>query len=217
MEDSGDKLGSSVKKILILLIAAFAFLLAEHSHAGSKTKDCKASPKPQVKLPAFENVVFSVDDKRFFVWLNEFYPEEVLLLMDFEKDAEAFHSNFKHQKSRWRRLYGAYKRCPRYGKALVAERDLRLKRMAVLDKLKNAKTDKKSLQAELNKIVSKEFDVAVSIKRIMYEVLRKKIKRLEKELNRRELEVKKLIEHKEDEVNKRVEDLIKGDEKINWD
>ncbi len=205
---------------LTILVMVLALYICGSAIAAKPIDKTKKAPKakPAIKMPVFKGVKFTEDDKNFSLWLNETYPTEAESLKEVEKNAKEYQARLKLKKVKWRRMYGAYKKNPRHGKALIVQRELRLKRTAIVNKLKAAKENKSKvkLRDELNKIVSSEFDIAVQVKKIMYEGLRAAIKRMEKRLAQREREVIKLIEHKDDEVKNRVEELIKGEEKIRW-
>ena len=157
-------------------------------------------------------------DEQVIAYLKECFPVEAENLKVLEKEPNAYEVKLKSLRSAYRRLIKAYRFDPEYGKVIVTEVKLRIKRNGILDKLKAAKTkqDKTKLRADLSNTVSKEFDIAVKVKRFKYEQLRARIKRMEKHLATREEEVKKLVTRKDDEIKRRIEELIKGEEKINW-
>jgi len=182
-----------------------------------KNKGIASMKGPSVKLPVLKDVKFTEEDQKFFAWLSEFFPDYAQDLKDLEKKPKEFVGEFNQNKEMFRRLWRGYKYNRQYGVILVDEVKLRVERFAVLNKLKTANENQKAkLQNELNKIVPKEFEVAVRIKKNWYNGLMRKIKAKEKELAKRENEVKKLVENKAEEVKKRVKDLITGEEKINW-
>jgi len=199
-------MGQTGIKKLIILTAALIFCVCGTVSA----KDGKQA----VKLPEFKDkaktVKYSQDEQAFYVWLNKFWPEEVLILKSLEKDPEEFSGKLGAQRRRFVRLWKGYKENRRLGTALVAEVKLRYKRSDLVDKTKAAKTpqEKNTLSAELNKLVSQEFDAQVKIKRIRYELIRKKIRKMAKELSKREAEVKKMVDNKDAEVKQRVNDLL---------
>lgn len=183
-----------------------------------KNKGIAPQKEPSIKPAVFKDVKFTEDDQKFFVWLNEFFPNYAQDIKDLAKNPKEYVEKFNKNKSMFRRLWRGYKYNHRYGKILVDEVKLRVERFGVLTKLQTAKGDeqKAKLRNDLNKIVSEEFEVAVKLKKHRYEGLKRKIKRMERDLAKREEEVKKLVENKTAEVKKRVKDLITGEEKINW-
>lgn len=211
---------SAAKTFFILSITAIALGLFASTAAAGPEGTKKSTPKPEVKLPEFKgsDIQFTEDEQKFFVYLNKYFPEEASGLEPFESNPKTYQKRFREKKSQFRRLWKGYKHNHKYGELLVQEVKLRRKRMAKLNELKAAekKAVKQKLRAELKDIVSKEFDIAVKIKEIKYNWLRLRIKRLEKELDRRQEEVKKLLNQKDSEVKKRVEELVNGEEKINW-
>jgi len=213
---------SATNKSLTILVAVLALYICGSVYAGGlKTNANNAKTQPAVKLPVFKNakdIKFDVDDQKFFVWLNEFFPDEAASLKDVEKTPKEYQAKFGSIKSSDRRLWKGYKENKKLGKALVVEVKLRRRRNEVLDNLK-ATTDKKAkdkLRVKLTKLVSNEFDSAVEIKRIRYESFSRRIKWMSKELAKRHNEFKKLVEHKDAEISKRVEDLVKGSDKSYW-
>jgi hypothetical protein len=210
---------AKIIKLTILVMVLALYICGSAIAANPKDKTKKApKDKPAIKLPVLKDVKFTEEDQNFFVWLNKFFPETTADLKSIEKDTKEYHKRFTANKKRHMRLWKSYKHNPKLGKPLVVQRKLRLKRNSILQKLKLAKDNKSKdkLRSELNIVVAKEFDSAVEIKKIRYEGLRARIKWMEKELAKRQEEVKKLIEHKNKEVNKRVEALENGEEKINW-
>ena len=183
-----------------------------------KNKGVASKKNAGIKLPVINEHKFNDDDQKFYVYLYEFFPNQAQDLKDLEKNPKEFINEFSSNKHMFSRLWMGYKHNHQYGKTLVEEVKLRVKRLDILEALQSAKNEKQKvkLRNDLNKIVPKEFDVAVKVKKLRYEGLKKKIKRMEKELARRENEVKKLVKDKGQQVKKRVDDLIKGEEKINW-
>lgn len=213
---------SAGSKSLIILVMVLALCICGTVYAAGP----KDNAKNEVKLPAFKNsegIKFDQDDQKFFVWLNEFYPEDAAILKDFENNPTKYHEKFVNTKSSWRRLWNGYKENKDLGKALVVEVRLRRERNRILG-MYNARvvksTSDKEYKAiklkELTKVVSKEFDIAMQIKRIRYQSISTRINHMKKGLTRRQEEVKQLIEHKDAEVKKRVDELLKGSENIDW-
>ncbi|MCF7956792.1 MAG: hypothetical protein K9M75_13395, partial [Phycisphaerae bacterium] len=210
---------SAGNKSLAILIAVIALCICGSAIAeDAKDKAETAESKAAVKLPVFKDVEFTDDDQKFYVWLNEFFPYEVATLKGLEKDPKEYQTKFSTTKISCRRLWKGYKENEKLGEALVVEVKLRDQRNEVLNKLKAA-TDKKAkdgLRVDLTKIVSKEFDSAMAIKRIKYEDFRPRIQSMKNYLAKREGEIKQLIEHKDAEVTKRVDELLKGSDKSYW-
>ena len=200
---------SASNKSLTILVAILALFICGSAFANN------GKGKPEVKLPVFKNaadIKFDADDQNFFVWLNKYFADQAAVLKDFEKDPEIYEKRFRMTKSRFRRLWKGYKESKKLGEALVVEVKLRLKRNDILEKFKAAedKKNKDRFRAELTRVVSKEFDSAMAIKRIRYQDISSRINWLSKELAKRQDEVKQLVEHKDSEVNKRVDQLIKN-------
>jgi hypothetical protein len=210
---------AKIRKLTILVMALALYICGSAIAAKPKDKPKEApKSKPAIKLPVLKDIKFTDDDKNFFACLNEFFPETIASLKAIEKDPKEYYKRFTAIKKKHMRLWKSYKHYPRLGKALVTEVKLQDKRNSILQKLKSAKDNKskEKFRRELTLVVAKEFDSAVEIKKIRYEGLRARIKRMEKELAKRQEEVKRLIEHKNAEVDKRVKTLEKGEEKINW-
>ena len=214
---------------LTILILAVALCICGSAFAekpADKAKTPETPPAVKKPLPAKKpsgRHTFGKDskpfsDEQFIAYLKGFFPIEAENLKTFEKQPKAYQTKIKALRVSYRRLIKAYRYDPEYGKLLVTEVKLRIKRNGILDKLKAAKTkqDKTKLRAELSNTVSKEFDIAVKVKRFKYEQLRARIKKMEKHLATREEEVKKLVTRKDAEIKLRIEELIKGEEKTNW-
>ena len=164
-------------------------------------------------MPNYNDKPFTDDDRKFHSWLTTFWPDEAHDLKDLEKNANAYRTELNRFKGRFVRLWKGYRHDPINGQYLVEEVKLRRIRVEILDKYTAAKTKKQKakLLGDLTDIVSKEFDIAVTIKKHKYNQLRKRIDDLTNNLAKREGEVKELVHHKNEEIKKRVEELIKAE------
>jgi len=205
---------SSRISCLTILVTILALYVCGSAFAAGPKDNAKG--KPAVKLPVYKDVKFTDDDQKFYVWLNEFYPENAGALRSYQKNAKEFQGRFNDSKSRWRRLWKGYKENKKLGMALVVEVRLRNERNNILDKYKarivKSATDEEyraKKREELTKVVEKEFDNAMAIKRIKYGGLKARIPRMTNYLAGREKEINQLVEHKDAEVKKRIESLLK--------
>ena len=68
-------------------------------------------------------------------------------------------------------------------------------------------------------VVSSRFDLIVKRKQIEYEQLRNRLEKLKKEVEQREAEVEKWkdAKFKNESVKARLEELVSGAEKFQWD
>ncbi|MBW8016312.1 MAG: hypothetical protein FVQ82_09010 [Planctomycetes bacterium] len=210
---------SSRNSILSILVLALALYICGAAIAAKPDKARGGKKKPVVikliptKMPVFEGKVFTDDDKKFHSWLTTFWPENAKKLKALEKKAKAYQTKFHNEKRSDRRLWKGYKLNAINGQFLVEEVKLRLIRIEILDKYMAAKTkqQKTKLHGDLTNIVSKEFDITVTIKKYNYHKLRRKISRMRNDLARRERDVKKLVQRKDLEIKKRIKNLINGE------
>jgi len=89
---------------------------------------------------------------------------------------------------------------------LVEDRDALLRKIHFADKKRRPK-----LIAELEGVVSKRFDLILKKKKLQYEALRRRLRRLQEELEGREQELEKLTASKKQAITKRVNELVPGE------
>ena len=110
---------------------------------------------------------------------------------------------------------------PELCEVLKEDLELREKADQLVRKIKSAgsENEKKELTAQLEKTVGRRFDLLVRQKEIEYGRLLKRLEELKKQLEENKSEVTKWkdAKFKEENVKKRVQDLIKGSPKFKWD
>jgi chromosome segregation ATPase len=155
-------------------------------------------------------------------WLKENYPDEATKLEQLKEEnpgqyMRASGINWK----KYGRIYQASKDNPQLAAVLKEQMALKEKRAELLKQIK-ATTDekqKKALTGELEQVVGQQFDVIVKRKQIAYEDLTKKLEELKKEVEQRKAEVEKWKskDFKNEQVKKRLNELINEKEKGEWD
>jgi len=165
------------------------------------------------KMPVFEGIKFSDNDRKFHSWLTTFWPKEAQNLKAIEKDGKAYQAKFKSDMSQYHRLWKGYMRNAVYGQLLVEEVRQRLKRIAILDKYigANTKDQQAKLYGDLTNIVSKEFDISVTIKKFDYNQLQRRINRMTEVVSKREGNLKNLVQRRDAEIKKRIVDLVNSE------
>jgi len=107
---------------------------------------------------------------------------------------------------------------PELAKVLKQDIELQQQRSKLVKQLQSApKKQKDKIQKELKEVISLRFDIIIMKKQLQYEDLRKKLEKLQKEVQHRESELDKLKQKKPDAIGKRYEELVGKTEKIGWD
>ena len=103
----------------------------------------------------------------------------------------------------------------------MADLQLQERRDGILNKYKNAKTDKEKEQfkSQLEEVVAARYDVLIRRKQITYEWLLKRLEDLQREVNHSKEEIIKLKDDnvKKDNVTERVKDLTGESSRFPWD
>jgi len=160
------------------------------------------------------------DHTDFISWLTENYPDKAERLQKLQQeDMEAYFGQLGSIMRTYKHIMKASKRNPEL--AGVLKEDLRLKkqRSELLAEIKAAtdEGEKKQLENQLEKVVADRFELIIKRKQIQYEELLRKIEHLKEQVRERKNEVDSLKSQKADKVKERLEELLSGTEKIDWD
>jgi hypothetical protein len=212
------KMKSANKITSAVLLSAIVLLACGTVFAKEPTAKLEVAKKPAAKKASTRSSIKAAYEAELTEWLTEFYPDEVEKLNESKSNTKLHEKRFKLLRKKYGSILDAYKKNPEFGKALMAVKELVAERIDIINMMKTAKSNKRYnfLRSKLAAIVSEEFDNNVTIKRFRYEELRARIKRMEENLALREKEVEKLVEQKDDHIKSRIDDLIKGEEKIKW-
>jgi hypothetical protein len=155
----------------------------------------------------------------FIEWFKENYPEQAEKLSTMKP--EHHDRRLSVLLRRYRRIYEASKESPELAEVLKEDLELKQERYRLLRKVRAAEDEdkKKELTGQLETVVSSRFDLIVKRKQIEYEQLLKKLEKLKAQVKQSEAEVGKWKEpdFKTQNVKKRVENLLSGEEEFKWE
>jgi len=160
--------------------------------------------------------------EEFLKWLDQEYPEEAKELAKVREtgDAELYGKKVEITNRKYRRIYDAWRWNPEMGKILKEDLALKEVRDELIEKVK-AETDrskKVALRAQLQRTVERRFDLIVRRKQIAYEQLLKRLEELQQLIkqSRDDLIKAQDKEYKEENVKKRMKDLLDEQREFNW-
>jgi hypothetical protein len=154
----------------------------------------------------------------YLEWLAKNYPEEAKKLSAIkEKDPNVYIKKFESSMERYGPIFRVREN-PELCEILKENLELKDKTDQLLQKIKSAgsENEKKELTAQLEKTVSRRYDLIVKRKEIAYSQLLRRLEELKKhvEENKAEITTWKDTNFKDENVKKRVQELISG---FKWD
>jgi hypothetical protein len=157
----------------------------------------------------------------YIEWLEKNYPKEAEKLAAIkERDPNLYIKQFRLSMDKYGPIFRVREN-PELCEVLKEDLELREKADQLVKKIKSAgkEDEKKELTAQLEKTVGRRFDLLVRQKEIEYGRLLKRLEELKKQLEENKAEVTKWKDAKfrDENVRKRVDDLIKGPPKFKWD
>jgi hypothetical protein len=157
--------------------------------------------------------------EEYIEWLNKNYSEEAKKLVGLrEKDPEKYIKHVMASKERYGEIMEAQERNPELAEVLQEGLELKNNRSKLLKEVRTAEgKERKKLMEQLKEVVNRRFDLIVRKKQLRYVHLLEKLEKLQTEVQRREAEVEKLKNRKEQAVRERLEELTSKAEKIKWD
>jgi hypothetical protein len=159
----------------------------------------------------------------FIEWLEEYVPDEAKELSQLKEsgDPNLYRMKYELVRQKYNRIADMSRRSPELAEVLVADLQLQERRDGILNKYKNAKTDKEKEQfkSQLEEVVAARYDVLIRRKQITYEWLLKRLEDLQREVNHSKEEIIKLKDDnvKKDNVTERVKDLTGESSRFPWD
>jgi hypothetical protein len=158
----------------------------------------------------------------YIEFLEKTYPKEAEKLAELkERDPNLYIKQFRLSMDKYGRIFRAARENPELGEVLKEDLELKEKEEQLLKKIKSAgkEDEKKELTAQLEKTVGRRFDLLVRQKEIEYGRLLRRLEELKKQLEENKAEVTKWkdAKFKEENVKKRVQELIRGFKPVPWD
>jgi len=160
--------------------------------------------------------------QRYLKWLRGNCPEKAKKLAELKgKNPELYRRRL--QRGLWRhgRLMKARRECPELASALKESMELEDKRDQLIRKISSAagEAEKKQLIGELEGVVARRFDLLVKRRQIRYELLQKRLVNMQERVRKIQADIDKWKEpaFKDENVKKRLEQLLKQPEQFKWD
>lgn len=155
-------------------------------------------------------------------WLEKNYPEAAERMRDLHGDKpELFERRMGLGLRRYGRIMEAEKENPELAAVLKGDLELKQQRDKLLRQIRKAtnEQEKKEVVAELQEVVSARFDLIVKRKQMEYEELRKRLARLRRQVQKSEENVEKWkdADYKAENVKARVDVLLEGKQKFDWE
>jgi len=157
---------------------------------------------------------------KFMGWLTENYPDEANRLKQLQqKDDEAYFEELRLAMKTYRSIMQASTRNPELAGVLKEDLRLREERRELLAEIKAAtdEDEKQQLKNQLEKVVAERFELIIKRKQVRYEEMLGRLERLKEQVKERKNEVDSLKSQKADKVKERLEELLGGTEKVDWD
>lgn len=156
----------------------------------------------------------------YLKWLEKSYPEEAEKLAELRETKPGLHMRrMALTLKKYRRIFEAEEENPELAKVLKEDLVLKQQRDELLEEIKTAGEDERGeLVEELEKVISRRFDLIVERKQIEYEQLLEKLERLKKEVEQKEAKVGKWkdAEFKNKSVKARLEELVGKTDEFRW-
>jgi hypothetical protein len=158
----------------------------------------------------------------FLEWLGKTAPKEAQELAKLrETNPDLYAEKFDLVWKKYARIFEEGRRNPELAEVLLGDLELQKRREELLKKIKdaNSEKEKKKLAAELEEVVADRFDLIVRRKQIAYERLLKWLEELRERVRESRGEIAKWRsdEFKNENVKKRMDDLLEETPKLSWD
>ena len=172
---------------------------------------------PKIIMQSWENR----QRTEFLDWIEKYVPNEAEVLARLkEKEPELYTQKYRLTLRRWGRIYDRTRRNPEFAKVLVLDVQLSERESELIVKYKAAEgeDDKNELMAQLEEVVSDQYDLTVRRKQMEYEQLLRRLEALQREVKAslEEINEWRTEEFKKESVKKRLEDRINRKPDI-WD
>ncbi|MFB0553173.1 MAG: hypothetical protein ACETWQ_07650 [Phycisphaerae bacterium] len=158
----------------------------------------------------------------FLEWLGKNLAKEAQELAKLkEKDPGLYTKKYELAWNKYGRIFEEGRRNPELAEVLIEDLKLKKRQDELLNTIKAAKNEKEKqkLVAELEKMVARRFDLIVRRKQIEYERLLRWLKELRERVteSRDQIDIWRSDKFKNENVKKRVQDLLEETPKFSWD
>ena len=158
----------------------------------------------------------------FLKWLEEAVPREAKELANLKvTNPKLYVDKFELIWKKYERIYEEGRRNPELAQVLIEDLKLKETRDVLIKKIKASRNEKQKnlLTAQLEQVVARRFDLIIRRQQIEYERLLQWLKELQDRITESRKEIDKGLdrEYKNENVKKRMQDLLKESPGINWD
>jgi len=160
--------------------------------------------------------------EKFLEWLRKAVPSEAQELAKLkDSNPDLYTKKYELAWRKYGRIYEEGRRNPELAEILIEDLELKKRRDELVKNIKAAQSEieKKKFVADLEKVVADRFDLIVRRKQIAYGWLIKRLEELRKRIkeSRGEIAIWRDEKFKNDNVKKRMQDLLEESPKFNWD
>jgi hypothetical protein len=153
-------------------------------------------------------------------WLKENYPEKAEKLAQLQdENPKLYMRKLMLCMKKYGRIAEASRSNPQLAEILKEDFKLKKERNKLLREIAGTADDegKKQLTGQLEQTVASRFDLIVKRKQIAHKQLRAELEKLQQKVQKREAELKKWKEIKDQKVKQRIKELISRTEKFSWE
>jgi hypothetical protein len=151
--------------------------------------------------------------EEFLKWLDENFPRKAQELKKLLQDPDLYLKKYDIIRQKYWPIFEAERRNPELGEVLKEKLKLADWRDRLLRQIRDTKDPrkKKELIKKLREAVSRRFDLIVREKKITYKRLRDRLKELQERMEKSQAEIDELKDPKtkKQNIDKRVDDLLK--------
>ena len=158
----------------------------------------------------------------FLKWLQKNLPDEAEELAKLkETNPDLYNRKYELASRKYHRAFEESRRSPELGVVLVEDIQLQKRRDQLLGKIKATKSrsEKNKLTSELKEVIGRRYDLIVRRKQIAYEWLLKRLEDLQNRIKESRAEIAKARDArvKEENIEKRIQELLEEKKGFHWD
>jgi hypothetical protein len=207
-------------------------MMEQRGDEGRKPQDRIESPMRQGLMkpegPGFEGRGPEMFRQRmqewreeFMKWLKENYPDEAAKIEQLKKESPEYDRAMALLGRKYGGIFEASKTNPQLAAVLKEQLALKEKRADLVRQIKATADEKRKIQltTDLENIVGQQFDLIIKHKQLVCEDLARKLKDLNKELEKKKADIEKWKnpDFKNKKVKDRVNELLAESEKFEWE
>lgn len=156
----------------------------------------------------------------FLDWLETNYPQDALDLSKINKEnPERYRQKMLEMLEKYGQLFRAEKDNPELANLIKQDMVLREESKALAREISNLtdEDEKEVKTSQLKELLEKRFDILIKQRELNYQDFKKRIEKLQKDLENREQALNNLKNDKKAQVQLRLKELLSPEDKLNWD